>query len=68
MVSALALLSCSNDVEKWEPTGGGSTTTPPDPSEDVVWHERARETFDLIDRYYGIASGTWAGLYNENYP
>lgn len=68
IVSALVLFSCSNDVEKWTPTGGGGTVTPPGPSEDVVWHERAKETFDLINQYYRISSGTWAGLYNENYP
>lgn len=67
LVAAVMLMSCSNDVEKWEPTGGGQTP-PPSTSEDVVWHERAREMFDLINQYYRITAGAWKDLYNENYP
>ena len=67
-VSALLLISCSNDVEEWNPGDGGGQTPPPATAEDAVWHERAKEVFDLINQYYRIPSGTWAGLYNENYP
>lgn len=66
VASVLAMSSCSNDVEKWVPSGGGTSSS--DSAEDVVWHERAMETFELISRYYSISSGAWEGLYNENYP
>ena len=67
VASALLLLSCSNDVEKWEPSGGGGQT-PPGPGEEIVWHERAKEAFDLINQFYRISSGPWSGLYNESCP
>lgn len=64
-VAALAV-SCGNDVEKWDPDNGKEN--PPEPVVTASWHERAREVYDLINQYYSISSGSWAGLYNENYP
>ena len=60
--------ACSDGAkEEFKPVdGGGSGGTTP--TEKVVWHERAYETFGAIDRSYRVASGATAGFYNENYP
>ncbi len=33
-----------------------------------IWHQRAHETYQAIERLYGVTTGSTAGLYNENYP
>ena len=68
MAFVIFAISCSNDVEEWDPSGGGNTPPPTDSSEEVVWHERAKEIYDRINQYYRISSGAWSGLYNESYP
>ena len=60
--------SCDDpSKEKYTPGGngggGGGKQT-----ETVVWHQRAFETYQAIERLYGISSGATAGFYNENYP
>lgn len=60
------LFSCAgDDVEKYIPP---TPITPTEPGEEVVYHKRAKELFDLIDQYYRIKSGPTEGLFNENYP
>lgn len=60
------LASCAGDgVEKYVPPTPGPT---PIPTEEVVYHKRAMEQFELINTYYRINSGATEGLYNENYP
>lgn len=60
------LFSCAgDDVEKYIPP---TPITPTEPEEEVVYHERAKELFDLIDQCYRIKSGPTEGLFNENYP
>ena len=60
------LFSCAGeDVEKYIPP---TPVTPSEPEEEVVYHKRAKEQFDLINRYYRINNGPTEGLYNENYP
>lgn len=60
------LFSCAgDDVEKYIPP---TPVTPPEPGEEVVYHKRAKEQFDLINQCYRINSGATEGLYNENYP
>ena len=56
--------ACSDGAkEEFKPVdGGGSGGTTP--TEKVVWHERAYETFGAIDRSYRVASGATAGFYN----
>ena len=66
---ALAMcMACSclgSDVEEVKrPSGSGSQT----PAETIVYHERAKETFDMINRLYKVTTGPTAGFYNENYP
>lgn len=60
------LFSCAgDDVEKYIPP---TPITPPEPGEEVVYHKRAKELFDVINQCYRINSGATEGLYNENYP
>lgn len=60
------LFSCAgDDVEKYIPP---TPITPPEPGEEVVYHKRAKELFDVINQCYRINSGVTEGLYNENYP
>ena len=60
------LFSCAgDDVEKYIPP---TPIAPSEPGEEVVYHKRAKEQFDLINQCYRINSGTTEGLYNENYP
>lgn len=60
------LFSCAgDDVEKYIPP---TPITPSEPGEEVVYHKRAKEQFDLINQCYRINSGATEGLYNENYP
>ena len=65
-VAAMILCSCGSDEEEWKPNGGGNTPPPSDNT--IVWHERAKEVYDVINRHYAITTGQYAGLYNENYP
>lgn len=60
------LFSCAgDDVEKYVPP---TQITPPKPGEEIVYHKRAKEQFDVINECYRINSGATKGLYNENYP
>lgn len=60
------LFSCAgDDVEKYIPP---TPITPSEPGEEVVYHKRAKELFDVINQCYRINSGATEGLYNENYP
>ena len=60
------LFSCAgDDVEKYIPP---TPIAPSEPGEEVVYHKRAKEQFDLINQCYRINSGATEGLYNENYP
>lgn len=60
------LFSCAgDDVEKYIPP---TPITPPEPGEEVVYHKRAKELFDVINQCYRINNGATEGLYNENYP
>ena len=73
-LAALCLLcSCSCTDSSKEPfipgengndgggNGGGET-------EQVVWHQRAYDTYLTIEKLYGVASGPTKGFFNENYP
>ena len=60
------LFSCAgDDVEKYIPP---TPIAPSEPGEEVVYHKRAKEQFDLINQCYRNNSGATEGLYNENYP
>lgn len=60
------LFSCAgDDVEKYIPP---TPITPSEPGEEVVYHKRAKELFDVINQCFRINSGATEGLYNENYP
>lgn len=60
------LFSCAgDDVEKYIPP---TPITPTKPGEEVVYHKRAKELFDVINQCYRINNGATEGLYNENYP
>ena len=61
-------LSCSCSDSAKEGVSGGKGQRPGGGSETVVWHSRAYETMQAIDRYYGITTGSLAGLYNEHSP
>ncbi|MCD8178784.1 MAG: hypothetical protein LUE98_15790 [Tannerellaceae bacterium] len=66
LFSALALLwSCEDGIEKFNPDQGGNKPDPEEPEEETVYHERAKEVFDLIQTYY-LDKAT--GLLRENYP
>ena len=68
----LALSSCAptacGDPSKEQYTPGGGGNGGGKEKETVVWHERAFETWQAIERLYGITSGPTAGFFNENYP
>ena len=68
--SILLLAACDNSKEDWTPgnNNGSGDGKEPVTEEKVVWHKRAKETYDAIVRCYRITSGTAAGLFNENYP
>lgn len=71
VVSSIMLLAaCDNSKEDWTPgnNNGPGDGKEPVTEEKVVWHKRAKETYDAIVRCYRITSGTAAGLFNENYP
>lgn len=64
-------MSCGdNSKEAWDPDkqGGGSGGGEDKPVAAVVWHERAKEAYDNIVRYYKVSGGQTAGLFNENSP
>ena len=69
---ALALTSCApaacTDPSKEQYTPGNGTQNGGQQKETVVWHQRAFETWQAIERLYGITSGPTAGFFNENYP
>ena len=55
------LFSCAgDDVEKYIPP---TPIAPSEPGEEVVYHKRAKEQFDLINQCYRINSGATEGLY-----
>ena len=68
----LSLSSCApaacGDPAKEQYTPGNNTNNGNNPQKEVVWHERAFETWQAIERLYGITSGPTAGFFNENYP
>lgn len=68
--SIMLLAACDNSKEDWTPgnNNGSGDGKEPVTEEKVVWHKRAKETYDAIVRCYRITSGTAAGLFNENYP
>lgn len=70
LISALALgfsvQACNASKEPLLPSkgqreGGGQGGT-------ELWHERAYQSYLVVDNYYGVKSGAGAGLYLENYP
>lgn len=62
----MALLwSCEDGIEKFNPDQGGNKPDPEEPEEEIVYHKRAKEVFDLIQTYY-LDRAT--GLLQENYP
>ncbi len=63
----MVLVSCGGSgVEEFTPPA--SPSVPDEPAEKIVYHERAKELFDLINQYYQVKNGPTSGLYNENYP
>lgn len=68
--SIMLLAACDISKEDWTPgnNNGSGDGKEPVTEEKVVWHKRAKETYDAIVRCYRITSGTAAGLFNENYP
>lgn len=68
--SIMLLAACDNSKEDWTPgnNNGSGDGKEPVTEEKVIWHKRAKETYDAIVRCYRITSGTAAGLFNENYP
>ena len=61
------LISCGGSgVEEFTPPANPSD--PEEPTEKIVYHERAKALFDLINQYYQVKNGPTRGLYNENYP
>lgn len=68
--SIMLLAACDNSKEDWTPgnNNGSGDGKEPVTEEKVVWHKRAKETYDAIVRCYRITSGTAAGFFNENYP
>ncbi len=69
----MALWSCSptscTDPSKEEFIPGGETGgTEGGKTTEIVWHERAYDTYLAIEKLYGITSGSTAGFFNENYP
>lgn len=63
LLAGIMLTACDDGSEKWKPDDDGPVTPPIE--EEVVYHERAKEMFDLIQAYYKHGS---TGLYNESYP
>ena len=69
----MALWSCSptscTDPSKEEFIPGGETGgTEGGKTTEIVWHERAYDTYLAIEKLYGITSGSTAGFFNESYP
>lgn len=73
MLSALALLSLliasascgGSEVESAPDIKKDTTTTP---VEKIVFRNYAKQQWDNINQYYLLRSGTYQGLYLENYP
>ena len=65
LMLGLLFMACSDGSEKWspgdddpdDPYGGGEET--------VIYHQRAKEMFDLVQRYYKHGN---SGLYKESFP
>ncbi len=56
------MFSCGDGSEEWDPNGPPS---PPPPTTEVNYKERAKEIFDKIQIHYKSAT---SGLLKENYP
>ena len=68
-LSSCAPAACGDPAkEEYIPGGGGNGGGGGGQQETVVWHQRAFETWQAIERLYGITSGATAGFFNENYP
>lgn len=65
LMLGLLFMACSDGSEKWSP----GDDDPDDPSgggeETVIYHQRAKEMFDLVQRYYKHGN---SGLYKETFP
>lgn len=65
LMLGLLFMACSDGSEKWSP----GDDDPDDPSgggeETVIYHQRAKEMFDLVQRYYKHGN---SGLYKESFP
>ena len=64
-ITPLILACGGKDLEEFTPP---DPVKPEEPDKELLYHERARELFDLINLYYRVNNGATAGLYNENYP
>lgn len=64
IVAIAVLLSCDDGSEKWSPSGP-QTPPPSGGGAEVVYAERAKEMFDLIQIHYKNGN---SGLYKENNP
>ncbi|MDR2361262.1 MAG: glycoside hydrolase family 76 protein [Prevotellaceae bacterium] len=59
------LTACGhNDVEPFMPPGSG--TKPDTGTTDIVYHQRAKELFDVVNRLYRITPTDEASLYRED--
>lgn len=59
--------SCTDPSKEDFVPGGGGGGKKEEPVE-VVWHQRAYDTYLAIEKLYGVTSGPTAGFFNENYP
>ncbi len=61
--------SCTDPAkEQYTPEGGGGNKEDKKEEVQVVWHQRAYDSYLSIDKLYGITSGPTKGFFNENYP
>lgn len=65
LLVAFSAQACDESKESLKPIKGERK-----PSEDgsVAWYQKAFETYQAVENFYGIKSGAAIGLYNENYP
>lgn len=68
LITTLLMIGFSSCGGDKEPVPNKKPTNPPTPGETVVYHQRAKELFDLISVHYKIKTGQATGLYNESYP
>ena len=59
--------SCTDPSKEDFVPGGGGGGKKEEPVE-VVWQQRAYDTYLAIEKLYGVTSGPTAGFFNENYP